>query len=186
MTRVLQLNHYTQGQYIKKIQYYHTCGYKLLTSGYILLSSLPDLCGTKTQIMDIEKNKAIIARFDQACIEQNNAALMDELVSDRVINHAAQPGKPNGKESFHHFLDALHAGLSGIKVTVLHQAAENDLVMTHKLISGMHTSHLFGVPASGQPISFEAIEIIRLENGKYAEHWVQNNMAAALGTLQGH
>jgi len=136
--------------------------------------------------MDLEKNKALIARFDKACIEQNNAAVLDEMVSDQVINHAAQPGKPNGKESFHHFLHALHAGLTDIKVSVLRQAAENDLVITHKAISGTHSGNLFGVPASGKALSFEAIEIIRLENDKYAEHWVQSNMAQVLGMSQGH
>jgi predicted ester cyclase len=128
----------------------------------------------------------IIARFDEACIEKNDAATLDELVSDHVVNHAAPPGRPNGKDSFRHFLDALHAGLSGIKVTVLRQIAENDLVVTHKVISGMHTGNFFGLPKTDKPLSFEAIEIIRLENGQYAEHWVQSNMASVLGTLQGH
>ncbi|WP_343670841.1 ester cyclase [Chitinophaga sp.] len=135
---------------------------------------------------DLEKNKAIIKHFDTACIEQNNMDALNELVSDQVVNHAARPGMPNGKESFHHFLNALHAGLSDIKVTILRQVAENDLVVTHKAISGIHSSHLFGVPGTGKPVSFEAIEIIRLENGKYVEHWVQSNMAMVLGILQGH
>jgi steroid delta-isomerase-like uncharacterized protein len=135
---------------------------------------------------NLEKNKAIINHFDEACIEQNNAAALDELVADHVINHAAQPGMPNGKDSFHHFLDALHAGLSDIKVVALRQVAEHDLVVTHKVISGTHSGTFFGIPATGRPVSFEAIEIIRLEDGRYAEHWVQSNMAAVLGALQGH
>lgn len=145
---------------------------------------MPQFCGMNTS--DLEKNKAIIVHFDEACIEQNNADALDELVSDKVINHAARPGTPNGKESFHHFLSALHAGLSDIKVEVLLQVAENDLVVTHKIIKAVHTGNFFGVAASGKPVSIEAIEIIRLENGKYVEHWVQSNMATAIGALQGH
>lgn len=136
--------------------------------------------------MIAEKNKALIHHFDTMCIEQNNPAVMDELVADNVINHAAQPGQPNGKDSFHHFLHALHAGLSNIKVTKLRQVAENDLVVTHKLIAGTHSGEFFGVPATGKPLSFEAIEIIRIADGKYAEHWVQSNMGMALGMLKGH
>jgi predicted ester cyclase len=135
---------------------------------------------------DLEKNKAIILHFDKACIEQNDTIALNDLVSDEVINHAAQQGMPNGKDSFHHFLSALHTGLSDIKVTVLRQIAENDLVVTHKVISGIHSGHLFSLPATGNHISIEAIEIIRLENGRYAEHWVQSNMAKILGNLQGH
>lgn len=136
--------------------------------------------------MNVEKNKALISHFDTVCIEQNNTIAMDELVSDQVINHAAEPGTPNGKDSFHHFLNALHTGLSNIKVTKLRQIAENDLVVTHKLISGTHSGNLFGIAATGEPITFEAIEIIRIEDGKYAEHWVQSDFGMALGKLKGH
>ncbi|UOE51378.1 ester cyclase [Mucilaginibacter sp. SMC90] len=135
---------------------------------------------------ELEKNKAVINQFDEACIEQNNSAVLDELVSDEVINHASRPGTPNGKESFLHFLSALHSGLSEIKVKALHQVAEHDLVVTQKIISGKHTGNLFGVQGNGAYISFEAIEIIRLENGKYMEHWVQSNMAQVLGMSSDH
>ncbi|UPK67619.1 ester cyclase [Chitinophaga filiformis] len=135
---------------------------------------------------DLEKNKAIILHFDKACIEQNDTIALDDLVSDEVINHATPQGLPNGKDSFHHFLNALHTGLSDIKVTVLRQIAENDLVVTHKVISGIHSGNLFGLPATGNQMSIEAIEIIRLQNGRYVEHWVQSNMAKVLGNLQGH
>jgi len=134
----------------------------------------------------LEKNKAVILHFDKACIEQNDTTALNDLVADQVINHAAQPGMPNGKDSFRHFLNALHTGLSDIKVTILRQIAENDLVVTHKVITGIHSSNLFGLPGTGNPISIEAIEIIRLENGRYTEHWVQSNMAKVLGNLQGH
>lgn len=136
--------------------------------------------------MNLAKNKSIINEFDKSVIEQYNPSAVDAFVSDQVINHAAKPGAPNGKDSFHHFLTALHNGLSNIEVTVLRQIAENDLVVTHKSISGTHTGTLFGIPPTNTPISFEAIEIIRLENDKYVEHWVQSNMTNVLGTLNGH
>lgn len=132
----------------------------------------------------LEKNKAVIVRFDEACIEQKDEHVLNELVSDHVINHAAQQGAPNGKESFHHFLAHLHTGLSGIKVEILRQIAEGELVVTHKVITGVHTGNFFGNVATNKIISIEAIEIIRLENGKYVEHWVQSNMAAVLAALQ--
>lgn len=136
--------------------------------------------------LDLNKNKAIINHFDLVCLEQNNQAALEDLLSDQVINHAARPGTPNGKESFRHFLNALHAGLTDVKVNALLQVAENDLVVTRKVVSGIHSGNLFGYPATGKTISFEAIEIIRLENSKYAEHWVQTDMGAALSGIGAH
>jgi predicted ester cyclase len=36
---------------------------------------------------------------------------------------------------------------------------------------GTHQGELLGVPASGKSVEFESIDIIRLEDGKVAEHW---------------
>jgi len=133
---------------------------------------------------DLEKNKMVIARFDEACIEKNDEETLIELVADNVINHAAPQGAPNGKESFHHFLHLLHSGLSDIKVKILQQVAEGDLVVSRKSISGVHTGTFIGVPPTGKAVDFEAIEIIRLENGRYAEHWVQSNLTELLLSLK--
>lgn len=133
---------------------------------------------------DLERNKAVIDHFDKACIEQKDEQILEELVADNVINHAAQQGTPNGKESFYHFLKLLHNGLTDIKVEKLQQIAEKDLVVTRKIISAVHSGNFMGVAPSNKSISFEAIEIIRLENGKYAEHWVQSNLSTLLFSLQ--
>lgn len=134
--------------------------------------------------LNLEKNKAVIARFDEECIEKNNEQALDQLLAANVINHASPKGAPNGKESFHHFLQLLHSGLSDIKVEILQQIAENDRVVTQKIISGVHSGNFMGVPSTGKVIRFEAIEIIRLADGKYAEHWVQSNLDRVLSSLQ--
>ena len=36
---------------------------------------------------------------------------------------------------------------------------------------GTHSAEICGVPATGKKISFEALEIFRIENGKIAESW---------------
>jgi len=135
---------------------------------------------------ELEKNKAVINRFDQACIVHNDEQVLNELVADDIKNHAAPEGAPNGKGSFRHFLNLLHNGLSDIKVEVLLQVAENDFVITRKTIGGLHTGNFMGVPQTGKPFVFEAIEIIRLENGKYVEHWVQSDLSEQLGSISAH
>ena len=38
-------------------------------------------------------------------------------------------------------------------------------------IRGTHEGDLFGIPATGRPIEFMAIDIHRLENGQIVETW---------------
>ncbi len=58
-----------------------------------------------------------------------------------------------------------------IAVTIGDQIAEDDLVVTRKSYVATHQAEFLGVPATGRKISFGVIDIIRLEDGKYVEHW---------------
>jgi len=131
-----------------------------------------------------EQNKAIVRRFNKECIEQGLAASFEELLADDVVNHAAPPGKPNGKESFTFFLnEVLRKGFPDCKVEILEQVAENDLVTTRKKITGTHTGEIFGLAPTNKSVVIQVIDLIRLEGGKYKEHWGQTDFHEVLRSL---
>lgn len=131
-----------------------------------------------------EQNKAIVRRFNKECIEQGLAVSFDELLADDVVNHAAPPGKPNGKERFTFFLnEVLRKGFPDCKVEILEQVAENDLVTTRKKITGTHTGEIFGIAPTHRAVEIQVIDLIRLKDGKYQEHWGQTNFHEVLRSL---
>ena len=133
----------------------------------------------------IESNKRIVARFNREIIEQGNRRAFAELVAGDVVNHAAPPGAPNGVESMIHFiLDVLRKGFPDIKVDILDQVAEGDRVTTRKALRGRHTGEFMGVPATGKEVSIKVIDIIRLRDGKYAEHWGLSNLMEVVQELR--
>jgi predicted ester cyclase len=128
-----------------------------------------------------EQNKAIVVRFNKECIEAGNENSFKELLADNVINHAAPAGMSNGKESFYFFLNnVLRQGFPNLKVEILEQAAEKDLVTTRKKIKATHTGEIFGIPPSNKEVEINIIEIIRLADGKYVEHWGQSDFNEVL------
>ncbi|WAC12588.1 ester cyclase [Dyadobacter pollutisoli] len=128
----------------------------------------------------LEKNKAVVVRFNKEFIEQGNAACFTDLVSDDLVNHAAPPGAA-GPESMVHFLHhVLRVGFPDITVNILDQVAENDKVTTRKEFHGTHTGTFMGIPASNKKVVIKVIDIIRLRDGKYAEHWGISNLAEVL------
>ncbi|MEO5980556.1 MAG: ester cyclase, partial [Chryseolinea sp.] len=119
-----------------------------------------------------EQNKGIVVRFNRECIEAGRLQSFDELLLDEVVNHSAPPGSPNGVESFTAFLlGVLRVGLSDLKVDILDQIAERDLVATRKKITGIHHGDIFGIKPTGKLVEINVIDFIRLKEGKYAEHW---------------
>ena len=132
-------------------------------------------------MMRTEFNKQIVTRFNRECIEQGIPESFEALLSDDVINHSAPAGMPKGKESFYFFLNnVLRQGFPNLKVEILDQIAEHDLVTTRKRILATHTREVFGIPASHKEVEIKVIDMVRLRDGKYVEHWGQSNFDEVL------
>lgn len=131
-----------------------------------------------------EQNKKTVIRFNKEFIEQGNLSSFKELVSENVINHAAPAGTPPGHESMRYFLeDVLRVGFPDLKVEILDQVAEGDKVTTRKTIEGTHQAVFMGIPATGKKVTINVIDIIKLTDGKYSEHWGASNLAEVMMEL---
>ena len=125
-----------------------------------------------------EQNKETVVRFNKECVEQGNLNSFKELLADDVINYSAPAGMPKGPESFYYFLnEILRKGFPDLKVEILDQIAEGDKVTTRKAIKATHTGELMGIPPSNKAVEINVIDIIRLKDGKYVEHWGMSNLA---------
>lgn len=137
--------------------------------------------------MTTDQNKAIVKRFNVECIEQCNAASFRELLSVNCINHTAPPGTPNDAAGMIHFLsNVLKQGFPDLKVTILDQIAEGDKVVTRKEIRGTHTGPFMGVSPTNKTVVLNVIDIIRLKDGQYVEHWASSNLREVLAEISGN
>lgn len=131
-----------------------------------------------------DENKEVVRRFNIEVIQNGNEAAFRALMAPRFINHAALPGMPNGPDSmWNTFQNILRPALSSLTVTIHDQIAEADRVTTRKTISGMHTGTLMGVPATGRDVAISVIDIVRIEDGRYDEHWGLNTLSSVLAQL---
>lgn len=119
----------------------------------------------------LEKNKAIVYRFNKEFIEGGDEEVFNEIVDDSFINHTAPKGVSNGKDGVLNFINVMRKALPDITVEIAEQVAENDLVVTRKYFHATHTAELMGIQPSFKKVKLYVIDIIRLRNGKYVEHW---------------
>ncbi len=129
--------------------------------------------------------KAVVGRFNQAVIAGGDRAAFDALMAPGFVNRSAPPGSPSDAESmWNTFQNVLRPALAGLTVTMHDQLAEGDKVTTRKTISGTHVGALLGVEPTGKPVSIDVIDIVRVQDGRYAEHWGINNLATVLARLR--
>ncbi|HRV96364.1 MAG TPA: ester cyclase [Anaerolineae bacterium] len=132
----------------------------------------------------LDHNKAIVIRFNKEVIEQGNVETFNALVAEDFINHSAPPGAPKGPEGMIYFFTRiLRPAFSDLKAEIYDQVAEGDKVTTRKAFYGIHTGELMGIPASNKKVVIEVIDIVRLRDGKYIEHWGINNMQSVMAQL---
>ncbi|HEU4551809.1 MAG TPA: ester cyclase [Chitinophaga sp.] len=126
----------------------------------------------------LEKNKAAVIRFNKAFLEKGDVQAFEEIVAPDFINHtAASVGQPSGREGVLNFIkNILHVAVTDIRVEIYDQVAEGDTVVTRKAIIGKQVGELLGKPATGQQITMHIIDIIRLRDGRYTEHWSLRSM----------
>ncbi|CAD7027967.1 ester cyclase [Pseudorhizobium halotolerans] len=130
------------------------------------------------------KNKEVVRRFNIEVIQNGNEEEFRAMMAPDFINHAVPEGMPNGPESmWNTFQNILRPALSDLTVTIHDQVAEGDKVTTRKTISGVHTGTLLGVPATGREIAISVIDIVRVQDGRYAEHWGLNTLSNVLAKL---
>ncbi|NML73091.1 ester cyclase [Rhizobium sp. S-51] len=129
-------------------------------------------------------NKEVVRRFNIEVIQNGREADFHALMAPDFVNHAAPQGMPNGPDSmWHTFQNVLRPALSNLVVTIHDQIAEGDKVTTRKTIRGVHTGTLLGVPATGRDVAISVIDIVRVQDGRYAEHWGLNTLTNVLASL---
>jgi predicted ester cyclase len=135
--------------------------------------------------MSIDANKAVVRRFNLDVIQEGNATSFKELMAQGFINHSAPEGSPKGPEGmWHTFQNILRPALSDLRVVIHDQIAEGDKVTTRKTITGIHEGTLLGIAATHKEIAIDVIDVVRIENGRYAEHWGANNLSSVLASLR--
>jgi predicted ester cyclase len=132
----------------------------------------------------IENNKAVVRRFNQEVIEQGNVDSFNALMDVNFVNRSAPAGMDNGPQGMLWFLNQiLRPAIPDLKVVIHQQVAEGDMVTTRKTISGKQTGQLLGAPATGREISIEVIDMVRVKDGKYFEHWGITTLPELLANL---
>jgi predicted ester cyclase len=133
----------------------------------------------------LHQNKLTVQRFNQEVIAAGNVASFQELMDEHFVNHSAPAGTDNGPNGmWHTFNNILRPALSDLQVHIHAQVAEGDIVTTRKTITGTHTGPLLGIAPTGQPVTIEVMDMVRLRNGKYYEHWGLNTLTAVLAHLR--
>ena len=102
-----------------------------------------------------DENKTLVLKAFDALFNRRDYAAAERFWSDRYIQHSAHiaPGRDG-------LFNLVRAAPGVLKYENQLIVAEGDFVMAHGRFSG-----------NGRPAAWVAADIVRIEDGKLAEHW---------------
>ena len=129
--------------------------------------------------MSTEHNKAIIRRFYDEVINQNNLAALDDLLGDQYVSHDL----PSDPAALKGFIDGMHTAFPDGRITIDQLIAEGDTVAMRGTYRGTQTGRLQDIPPTGKAVTVSAQDVYRVVAGKIVEHWGGPNQLSLLQQL---
>ena len=100
--------------------------------------------------------------------------LVDRFIAEDYVNH--NDFVADGREANRQFWGAFFTGLPDVTVTMEDLIVSGDRVVGRFVYRGTHTGDLLGIPATGRPVEMRSIDIWRVGDGMFVEHWDELNL----------
>ncbi|MDP9270355.1 MAG: ester cyclase [Chloroflexota bacterium] len=106
------------------------------------------------------------------------------LLHADIAWHGGALGTVTGVDNVAAVLGGFIGALSDIQATVQDAIASDDLVALRLVVTATHTGNLLGVPATGLPVRWDAVDIYRItDDGRISEQWAFEDLAAILSQV---
>ena len=107
-------------------------------------------------------------------INTHDPGLLDRFVAEGYRDHNAFAS--DGREANRQFWTAFFAAIPDVSGRMEDLVISGDRVVGRFVHRGTHTGDFMGIPASGNPVEMRTIDIWRVEDSKFVEHWDELNL----------
>ncbi|MFJ7270813.1 ester cyclase [Streptomyces sp. NPDC099050] len=127
-----------------------------------------------------DNHRELIQRFVDM-INSHDVSTIAEHTAPGHIDH--NPIVADGIEANTAFFQQIFDAFPDVKILVHDLIVDGDRIVGRFEYSGTHQGEFFGIPATGRTLTFQTIDIWRVEDGLLAEHWDQLDVAGMFHQL---
>ena len=128
-----------------------------------------------------EQNKTLVRRLMEDDLSRGDEAVADEIIHPDFLDHTNPPGMQQGVEGHKAIARLFRAAFPDLEWRIDDLIAEGDKVVARTTMRGTHRGEFFGIPPTGKAVTMNGVHVLRIAEGKIAEHWGSND---DLGLLQ--
>jgi steroid delta-isomerase-like uncharacterized protein len=117
-----------------------------------------------------------------AAVNAHDTAPFPDLFTETYIQHSGRSasGLAAQIENFRRILTSM----PDLRLRIEDRIIAGDKVVARNTYSATHTQTIRDIPPTGKGFTFRTIDIWRIENGKFAEHWDLTDTAELLAKLR--
>jgi steroid delta-isomerase-like uncharacterized protein len=109
--------------------------------------------------------------------------LSEDWAQDVTVNQGRDQEESVGLDALVALLTMFYAGMSDLVIDVEDVVGAGDIVFLRTSSHGTHTGELFGIPATGRPVSYNGIATYYLAEGKITREWFNDDMFALMNII---
>ncbi len=122
----------------------------------------------------MDKNGQQLVETYLKMLNTHDPDMVDQFEAESYVNHEAL-FSAEGREANRQFWHTFFAAIPDLRASMEDLVIAGDRVVGRFVYRGTHTGELMGIPASGHAVEMRSIDIWRVEDGVFAEHWDEIN-----------
>lgn len=139
------------------------------------------MASSSSSILRQEQNKKLVRQFFEA-LDRQDIERMDQLVfSENYSLHFSGMPPLDWNANKREFLAPLNKAFPDLTRSIVDIVAEGDKVAVSINVTGTYKGEFQGIPATGKQVSFTAMDILTIIDGKITEEWATADM---MGLMQ--
>jgi predicted ester cyclase len=131
----------------------------------------------------VESNIAIVREYGERVFNAHNPELAAEYVTPDVKWHGGTLGTVEGVDGLVALLKGFIGALPDLNPQEQDIVANEDTVVVRFVVEATHLGDLLGIPPTGRPVRWDAVDVYRLRDGKISEEWAADDLTAILHSV---
>ncbi len=129
------------------------------------------------------ENRVSFERGVEAVFNQKDLSYIETFYTQDVIDHSASPGQPSGIEGVRTKVAAFTTAFPDLRIDYELIVTEGDTVAGRFNLTGTHAGDFGGIAPTGATVDVQGHDMVRMRDGKVAEHWLVIDMLSLMQQL---
>lgn len=125
-------------------------------------------------------NKELIRRYTNEVFNAHKPDLATEFLAPKAVWHGGTLGTVKGRDNIVGLLRGFIGALPDLNAVEQEMVAEGDTVMVRFVVDATHDGDLVGIPATGRPVRWDAVDVYHVTDGRIVEEWAADDLLAIL------